>query len=91
MLYKLIRYDVWGNKKDGYEVNNQYTTSQTVDIPDNVYDPKRIVKLLKEADILAPQLRANSVELEWPDETICYINDIRGGDCIPWGELRADT
>ena len=38
MLYEIVVYDVWGNAKDGFEVNAAYTTGEVVDIPDDASD-----------------------------------------------------
>lgn len=36
--YEIVDYDVWGNTRDGYEVNAAYNTGCYVDIPDNATD-----------------------------------------------------
>lgn len=38
MKYEIISYDVWGNTRDGYEVNAAYHTGQTVDIDPQASD-----------------------------------------------------
>lgn len=36
--YKLINYDVWGNKNDGWEVNDAHYTGIVVELPDDFTD-----------------------------------------------------
>lgn len=38
MKYQYISYDVWGNRKDGYEVNQSFLTSYFYEIPDDASD-----------------------------------------------------
>jgi hypothetical protein len=40
MKYRFVSYDVWGNSKDGFEVNAAYYTSQYYDIEDGDSDYK---------------------------------------------------
>ena len=32
MKYQVISYDVWGNARDGFEVNQAFTTSQFIEL-----------------------------------------------------------
>ena len=36
--YKVISYDVWGNARDGFEVNQAFNTGETVHLPENASD-----------------------------------------------------
>lgn len=36
--YKLINYDVWGNAKDGFEVNNAFTTGIEIELSEEFTD-----------------------------------------------------
>lgn len=52
MKYTLINYfDVWGNAKDGYEVNNQCVVERGIFISDTATD-KEIANFLKSAGYL---------------------------------------
>lgn len=35
VIYDVISLDVWGNEKDGFEINNAYHTGRTVALPVN--------------------------------------------------------
>jgi len=60
---KLVNYfDVWGNKKDGYEVNNMCVECD--DLYLNNIDNKNILQLLKTIDFLQPSTRINQVIIE---------------------------
>lgn len=37
MKYQIFTYDLWGNDKDGYEVNDVYP-GQVIEIPDCVFN-----------------------------------------------------
>ena len=51
--WRLINYfDVWGNKKDGYTVNNQCIEADDIVIADNA-KPKEICEYLKSIGMLA--------------------------------------
>ena len=38
MKYQLISYDVWGNARDGFEVNQAFTTGIYIDVSDDTSD-----------------------------------------------------
>lgn len=38
MKFEIISYDVWGNTRDGYEVNAAYHTDQYIDIDESTSD-----------------------------------------------------
>ena len=50
--WRLVDYDdVWGNKKEGYEVNHERVIKRKLEIPDDATD-KEIVQLLNDIDYL---------------------------------------
>jgi len=83
--YKVISYDVWGNKHDGYEVNDAHYTGMTVKLPDDATD-KQIVQALKACGYLKKTLKTKSVAIHGDDEFSIYFDDARNGK--PEGELR---
>jgi hypothetical protein len=48
MLYEILAIDVWGNSRDGYEINAQYRTGVTFECPDDA-DDATALKLLRRA------------------------------------------
>jgi ribosomal protein L31 len=65
-------FDVWGNKKEGFEVNNQchdyYTTKSKLETR------KQILQFLKRINFLKKSVRENSIR--WEDtESGAYLND----------------
>ena len=38
MQYKVISYDIWGNARDGFEVNQAFYTGDTVEVSDDTSD-----------------------------------------------------
>lgn len=50
--WRLVDYDdVWGNKKEGYEVNHERVIKRKLEIPDDATD-KEIVQILNDIDYL---------------------------------------
>ena len=51
MMYEVVSLDVWGNRRDGYEVNDAYSTGVYININEDTSDAD-IIKLLKAAGFL---------------------------------------
>lgn len=77
-LYQLINLDVWGNARDGFEVNDRYATSTYVSIPEDSSDAE-IVKILKDEGIIKKGIRTASVEIDGDFEYSLYINEKKTG------------
>ncbi len=69
--YRLISYDVWGNEKDGYEVNQAFTTSEYYELDDNA-DHTGIIKALRKQGCLKKGVRAKLIEIDGDDKTIYF-------------------
>ena len=76
MEYEIIEYDVWGNKVDGYEVNNAFRTGNMVEIDIDNDSDKTIIKKLKDAGYLAKGLHTTSFEIDG-DEYGLYVNCVK--------------
>jgi len=63
VAYDVHSLDVWGNRKDGYQVNDVLPSAGTVFIPENATD-KEVVAALKEGGFIKKNLRASSVDVE---------------------------
>ena len=51
-IWRLVDYDdVWGNQKDGYEINHEHVLKKKLEIPDNATN-KEIVQILNDIDYL---------------------------------------
>ena len=80
MYYKLrlINYfDVWGNKKDGWEVNNLCTEWDDVWTKD--LDNRVLLKILKDTDFLQKHVRTNQLIFDWIGPDCCEILTRRDG------------
>lgn len=86
MKWRLIDYDVWGNARDGFEVNAAYTTSTYVEFDEGISDAA-LIKLLKREGLLKKGLRASSIDMDGDEYTI-YFSDARNGR--PEFELRRE-
>jgi hypothetical protein len=82
--FRWVYYDVWGNKKDGYEVNQAFRSNDVVMIPDGISD-KSLTTYLKKQGFFKSSVRSNLVEYDGDEYTI-YIT-YKGK---PEGELRAE-
>ena len=85
MKYEIISYDVWGNKKDGFEVNDAHHTGLEIEIADGATD-KEIVQALKRAGFLKRGLRYSSIEIDGEEGFSLYVT--YEPDWYPLCELR---
>ncbi len=79
MKYRVYTYDVWGNKKDGFEINDCFATDIMID------SSKDIVKSLKQEGFIKKSIKNKSFEIEG-DEDCLYIT--YAPDYYPLCELR---
>ena len=63
MRYELINYDVWGNAREGFWVNNAFHTHQYVDIPEDASDGE-IIRILKDEGIIKKSARYGSIRID---------------------------
>lgn len=61
--YQRINYDVVGNKRDGFEVNDARYTSEYVEIPEGA-SRDEIIRILKTEGIIDKSARKASIEIE---------------------------
>jgi hypothetical protein len=87
MRYQLYTYDVWGNEKDGYEVNNIFSTNAIYELDENMTD-KEIVKALKDQGLIKKGIHTSSIEIDGEMDYTLYFDDVKGGHCKPDFELR---
>ena len=86
MRYEIIDYDVWGNEKDGFEVNQAFYTGHYVDIPENASDAE-VVRILKDEGVLKKTVRTSSVGIEGEEGYTLYFTHLP--TARPEFELRA--
>lgn len=65
--YIIVDYDVWGNEKDGYEINQEFHLG-TVEIP-NMATDKQILNILEKNGYLKSDLRKIKV-VDWAEGRI---------------------
>lgn len=73
MKYEVITYDVWGNKRDGYEVNDAYHTGEIVDVSDSDSD-KDIIRKLKAVGIIRKGFRFSSFIVDGDPDCNFYVD-----------------
>ncbi len=75
---RLVNYfDVWGNAKDGWEVNNQCIEWDDVWTKD--LDNRTLLKILKDTGFLQKHVRTNQLIFEWLGPECCEILTRRDG------------
>ncbi len=82
--YKVVSYDVWGNERDGYEVNAAYNTSLSIDV-DDIDNDEAIVEALVEIGYLDARVNADDISITG-DEYCLYLLDTHSS--YPLGELQ---
>jgi len=86
--WRWYEYDVWGNKKDGYDVNNVFRTAEVIDIPEIVLNSdKAIITYLRNIGFFKKGVRSRDIEFgEMTYENTLDI-EYKGK---PVGELRRE-
>lgn len=92
--FQFCTYDVWGNAKDGYEVNDVFSRGH-IEIPVSVLELRnsddfhsfdsRLMKSLRKVGVLKG-FQCRSVEIEGEPDYTLYFNQKR--DSLPLCELR---
>lgn len=74
--YKVVQFDVWGNAREGWDINNWYRYGAPV--METKADPSSddIFKALKRDGWLKPGLKRASVGIEWQDGS-WFVTDER--------------
>lgn len=83
--YRVVSYDVWGNAKDGYEVNDTYPTGLSVELPANPSD-REIMQALKEVGYIKKSTRLAQLMIDGEPRFSFYVDEAKDGR--PLCELR---
>ncbi len=84
--YTVHFLDVWGNKEDGYEVNDIYSSCGTIEVEDDATD-SAILQALVAAELIE-QTDVNRVQITGEDDL--YI-DYRGKPVIQLMKVTGET
>ena len=85
MRVRAWTYDVWGNARDGYEVNDRYDAGTFVVDHRTWHSARAIMKAARQMLGIKPRYR---LSLDGDDKTI-YINSATDG--YPFGELYIES
>lgn len=86
LKFREVTYDVWGNARDGFEVNDKFRGSAIVSLTPEATDGD-IMAALRAAGIIPRGSRATSYSIEWDGgDNPVYIS--RRKDGKPLGELE---
>lgn len=83
--WHVFSYDVWGNKKDGFEVNDKHKLGVEYGPPD--LTDSQAIQLAKWAGLLKKSVRRNQLLIEGDDITV-YFTERRTGE--PLGEMQRE-
>jgi len=87
MTYEIINLDVWGNKKDGYEVNQAFSTGRFIELNED-YTNKELRKNLFTSGYFGRGILNAKLEIIDSDSDI-YINHVSNRvGWLPLIELR---
>lgn len=74
MKYTVHSLDVWGNARDGFDVNDVYPSHATIELPDEIVPDAQIIKALKDIGDIRPRIRASSIEIEGEQGYSLYVS-----------------
>jgi len=74
--FTVMSLDVWGNQRDGYEVNDQYDAG-TIEVQEP-WDQEDIFRVLKAEGYFKRRIQRRSVEIEVQDDDVVLVNDRQG-------------
>lgn len=77
-------YDVWGNKKEGYEVNNQWEYDSPITMDEETWTTDKLLKKVIKKYLLKPTVRLSNITFMANGED--YVEFEIGG--IPCGRLE---
>lgn len=69
---KYVSYDVWGNEKDGYEVNDAHYTGETFELSDTLTN-KGIVTSLKRQGCIKKTAKNHCIKIDGEFEHSLYF------------------
>lgn len=68
MDVQMILYDVWGNKKDGYTVNDIWKVDEPITINEEIWwDHKALRKIIKKY-LFKPEVRLGKITITFQEE-----------------------
>lgn len=84
--WRLFHYDVWGNAKDGWEVNKKFFRNNVFLPIESTND--QILEALKKCGFFHEKVKIDNVDIDQSNEQTIYISD--GNDDMPLCELAFD-
>lgn len=85
--YKIYSLDVWGNNRDGYEVNDLCFSGLTIELSDNFTD-KELIKAMKEVGFINTKCQFKSFQIDGEDSTLYIQYNTSKVFSMPIAELR---
>lgn len=85
-IWKIVSLDVWGNRKDGYEINGARYTGSVIELPSEPSDAQVRLALVR-AGCIKESSRLSSLEFEGDD---VLIQVYRKSDGYPIAQIRVE-
>jgi len=90
--YDFIVYEVWGNKRDGFQINQSFVQEKDIVLSAETVEgtDKGLIKALKKLNLIDKGIHYKSINIEGESQYTLYFEDVRqvvGGLC-PAFELR---
>lgn len=74
-ICELISFDLWGNSKDGYEINDMYTLERDIVISDEIInDDKLLIKALKKLGFIKKTAKNSKFIIDGEPAYSLYID-----------------
>lgn len=82
--FTIWTYDVWGNKRDGFEVNDRSKQGTCMISVDG--DSKEVIKALKNLELINLKTQYKTIDVEWTDLGHAELTISKSGE--PFGCLE---
>ena len=86
--YTIATLDVWGNTKEGFEVNDVFKTSDCIELPENFTD-NDVVKALKDVGYLNKSCQQRWINIDG-DECLMFVEQASTWEPLFYLYLKED-
>lgn len=70
--WRVYSYDVWGNAKEGYDINNVFRTNEIIPIPYEVESNEEFIKYLRKIGFFRKSVKTKYVEIDGDEESLYF-------------------
>jgi hypothetical protein len=84
-VWDIYSYDVWGNSRDGYEVNDTFKSGYEIELPED-YSDVQLLKAMKDSGFIKKTVKLSQLSIDGDGESYINIDEAKNGR--PFCELR---